>query len=124
MWSEETNLNARRIVVPHEEWLKAVSGDLSKPVRCRMCYHVRLKKTACLAKEEGYDAFSTTLLVSPYQDHDGLLKSMEKVSGEYEIPFVYGDLRRGYLRSRQMARGNHMYMQKYCGCEFSMGGDR
>ncbi len=123
-WAEENNLNSRRIVVPHEEWLAAVSKDLEKPRRCEICYYVRLKKAALLAKDEGYDAFSTTLLVSPYQYHDGILKTMERVSAEYGIPFAYRDLRRGYLRSRQMARGNHMYMQKYCGCEFSMGGDQ
>lgn len=118
------DLNARRIVVPHEDWLEAVSDDLNKPRRCRMCYYMRLKQTARLAKEEGYSGFSTTLLVSPYQDHHAILEVMKKVAGEYAIPYVYRDLRRGYLRSRQMARGSHMYMQKYCGCEFSIGGDQ
>ncbi len=123
-WSKQVGLNARRIVVPHEDWLEAVACDLTKPGRCRMCYYVRLKETARLAKEERYSGFSTTLLVSPYQDHHAISEVMKQAAGEYGIPYVYGDLRRGYLRSRQMARGSHMYMQKYCGCEFSIGGDR
>lgn len=122
-WSKEAGVNTRRIFVPHQDWAQAVSIDLEKPGRCRTCYCVRLRQVARLAKEERYDGFSTTLLVSPYQDHQGVLDAMQEASHEHGVPYVYRDLRRGYLRSRQMARGSHMYMQKYCGCEFSLGGD-
>jgi predicted adenine nucleotide alpha hydrolase (AANH) superfamily ATPase len=118
-WASQTGLDTRRITMPYDGWAQAIS----KPGQCRECYYVRLERTAKLAKEEGYDGFSTTLLVSPYQDHEGIVLAMERASTEHKIPYVYRDLRRGYLRSRQMARGNHMYMQKYCGCEFSMGGE-
>ncbi|NLC14791.1 MAG: epoxyqueuosine reductase QueH [Firmicutes bacterium] len=118
-WANRAGLNARRVRMPYRDWVQAVS----KPGKCRECYYVRLGHTAKVAKEEGYDCFSTTLLVSPYQDHQGIVLAMERASREHGIPYVCRDLRRGYLRSRQMARGNHMYMQKYCGCEFSMGGE-
>jgi predicted adenine nucleotide alpha hydrolase (AANH) superfamily ATPase len=118
-WANQAGLRTRRIEMPYEQWVKAVS----KPGQCRQCYYVRLERTAQIAKAEGYDGFSTTLLVSPYQDHQGILIAMERASREHNIPYVYRDLRPGYRRSRQMARGNHMYMQKYCGCEFSMGGE-
>src|SRR5690606_17733744 len=118
-WANQAGLRTRRIEMPYEQWVKAVS----KPGQCRQWYYVRLERTAQIAKAEGYDGFSTTLLVSPYQDHQGILIAMERASREHNIPYVYRDLRPGYRRSRQMARGNHMYMQKYCGCEFSMGGE-
>ena len=52
-----------------DEFCKNVSNDLKN--RCKnYCYPVRLEQTAKFAKENGYDAFSTTLLVSPYQQHD------------------------------------------------------
>ncbi len=120
----ENSLSAQRVYVPHTEWLNAVSCDLSKPARCKACYAFRLREVALLARQRAYDFFSTTLLVSPYQDHQGIIDALAVASHEHEIPYVYNDLRRGYLRSRQMARGSHMYMQKYCGCEFSMGGDK
>lgn len=113
----------RRIYVPHSQWLDAVSCDLTKPARCSACYLFRLREVARLAKEEGYDLFSTTLLVSPYQDHQGVVDALSMASLEHGIPYIWNDLRRGYLRSRQMARGYHMYMQKYCGCEFSIRGE-
>ena len=43
-----------------------VQGMLDEPViRCAYCYRVRMRYAAQYAKENGYDAFSTTLLVSP-----------------------------------------------------------
>ncbi|MBI4698418.1 MAG: epoxyqueuosine reductase QueH, partial [Nitrospirae bacterium] len=38
-----------------------------RPDRCRACYRLRLEKTAQEAQHWGYEAFSTTLLISPYQ---------------------------------------------------------
>jgi predicted adenine nucleotide alpha hydrolase (AANH) superfamily ATPase len=47
---------------------------------CENCYRVRLKRTAQFAKEEGFDCFSTTLLISPYQKHDLLKQVGEEVA--------------------------------------------
>lgn len=50
---------------------ECIRGMLSEPtVRCAFCYRMRLRYAAQFAKENGYDAFSTTLLVSPYQRHE------------------------------------------------------
>ena len=73
-WANQAGLRTRRIEMPYEQWVKAVS----KPGQCRQCYYVRLERTAQIAKAEGYDGFSTTLLVSPYQDHQGILIAMER----------------------------------------------
>ena len=52
-----------------DEFCKNVVCDLQN--RCQnYCYKVRLEQTAKYAKEHGFDAISTTLLVSPYQKHD------------------------------------------------------
>lgn len=52
-----------------QEYFKAVKGkEDSQTTRCPLCYALRLKKTATLAKEKGFDYFSTTLLISPYQN--------------------------------------------------------
>ena len=71
------------------------------------------------AKENGYDAFSTTLLVSPYQNHEELKKLGEKLAKKYEIEFIYRDFRVGFREGQNKARELELYMQKYCGCVFS-----
>src|SRR3972149_4683159 len=47
-------------------------GALDSEDRCRFCYTIRLKETARTAKSYGFDAFTTTLLISPYQKHEML----------------------------------------------------
>lgn len=45
-------------------------GALSAEDRCRFCYTLRLAETAKTAGSLGFDAFTTTLLISPYQKHE------------------------------------------------------
>ena len=49
-------------------FVQAVAADIDH--RCRYCYACRLDRTARYAAENGFDSFSTTLLISPYQDHE------------------------------------------------------
>jgi len=83
------------------------------------CYPVRMRRTFEYAKENGYDAFSTTLLYSIYQNH-GFIKSLcEKLSEEFGIAFLYRDFRVGFWEGHDKAVEAGLYMQKYCGCIFS-----
>ena len=88
--------------------------------RCiEYCYPVRLRKTFEYAKENGYDAVTTTLLYSIYQKHDIIIKICENLSKEYGIEFLYRDFREGWQYGQEKAREIGIYMQKYCGCIFS-----
>ncbi len=101
-----------------KEFCKEVINDLDN--RCKnYCYPVRLEKTAKYAKENGYDTFSTTLLVSPYQKHEVIIKIAEKVAIKYDLKFLYRDFRVGFKEGQTKARELGLYMQKYCGCIFS-----
>ena len=100
------------------EFCKNVIGDLEN--RCQQyCYPVRLEQTAKYAKEHGYDSFSTTLLISPYQNHEALKLVGEQMAKKYGVNFVYRDFRVGFREGQAKARELGLYMQKYCGCIFS-----
>ena len=100
------------------EFCKNVVNDLQN--RCiNYCYKVRLEQTAKYAKENGYDSFSTTLLVSPYQNHEALKELGERLAKKYGIKFIYRDFRVGFREGQKKAREIGLYMQKYCGCVFS-----
>ena len=88
----------------------------SEEQRCTMCYSLRFDKTASIAKEKGFDAFTTTLLVSPYQKHDLMRELGEKYAEKYEIEFYYRDFRPGFREGQQQARDLGLYRQKFCGC--------
>jgi len=96
-----------------------LEGMIEKENRCKFCYRKRLYKTAEYASDRGFEAFSTTLTISPYQDHD-LIKSIgEEIEEILDIGFVYKDLREGFSKSHQISREMGLYMQGYCGCIFS-----
>ncbi len=87
--------------------------------RCGYCYLSRMEKVVKYAHDNGYDAFSSTLFISPYQKHDLLKDICEKLSKKYNIQFLYRDFRPYYELGREMFRETGLYMQKYCGCIFS-----
>jgi predicted adenine nucleotide alpha hydrolase (AANH) superfamily ATPase len=97
-----------------------VRGMLAEPtIRCAYCYRVRMRYAARYAKENGYDAFSTTLLVSPYQKHELIIQMAEEAAKEFDIPFYYEDFRAGYQRGVDISLELELYRQPYCGCVFS-----
>ena len=101
-----------------DAFCRNVINDLSN--RCKnYCYRVRLEQTAKYAKENGYDAITTTLFVSPYQKHEILKEMIQEVADKYGLEFVYRDFRIGFREGQAKARELGLYMQKYCGCIFS-----
>lgn len=100
-----------------EPFVKAVVSDIAD--RCRYCYETRLAATAKLAKEGGFDAFSTTLLYSRYQKHELIIDTADRYAKIYDIPFFYEDWRPLWHKGIELSKAAGMYRQKYCGCIFS-----
>ena len=101
-----------------DNFCKNVVNDI--PNRCvNYCYRARLSETVKFAKENGYEYFSTTLLVSPYQKHEELKAVCEELAELSGVKFLYRDFRVGFREGQAKARTLGMYMQKYCGCIFS-----
>ncbi len=102
------------------EWLaNALDAEENDGSRCGFCYRQRLDGTARFAVENGFDAFSTTLLSSPYQDHELVKEMGREMAREHGIPFLYFDLRDNYDSYRGFCARRDIYVQKYCGCIFS-----
>lgn len=88
-------------------------------VRCRHCYFMRLEKTAQFAKRGKFDAFTTTLLVSPHQKHEVIRETGESLAEAYGLMFHYEDFRPGWPEGRALAKEYGFYRQQYCGCVYS-----
>ena len=99
------------------DFCRAVCGDID--YRCGHCYHIRLWETARYAAEHGYASFTSTLFVSPYQNHELLRQTAQAAAEAYGVEFLYRDFRPGFRAGQQEARERGFYMQKYCGCVFS-----
>lgn len=101
-----------------DEFCRNVASDI--PNRCvNYCYSKRLGETVRYAAAHGYDAFTTTLLVSPYQKHDEIIAVCEELSRLSGVKFLYRDFRTGFREGQAKARALGLYLQKYCGCIFS-----
>ena len=90
-------------------FVQAVASDIDH--RCRYCYACRLDRTARYAAENGFDGFSTTLLISPYQDHELIRTLGETMAQKYGIPFLYRDFRPGFRDGHEKAKALGFYMQ-------------
>jgi len=100
-------INYFRQVVGHE------------PERCQHCFCLRLGKTAEVAREKGFAAFTTTLLISPHQKHDLVRETGEELAKQSGVEFLYADLRKRYSDSRHITKPMNLYRQQYCGCIYS-----
>ncbi len=96
-----------------------LEGALRADPRCRYCYRWRLEETAKRAKKEGFDAFSTTLILSPYQDHESIKQIGGEEGKKHGLKFIYTDMTDGFRESHEMTDELELYKQGYCGCIFS-----
>ncbi len=98
-------------------FVRAVAEDIQN--RCGKCYEMRLFEAARQAKEGGFDSFTSSLFISPYQNHALMRETAERAAAEYGVEFLYRDFRPYFRAGQDKARELGMYMQKYCGCVFS-----
>jgi epoxyqueuosine reductase len=100
-----------------EEFLRTIV--FREQDRCRFCYYLRLKATAQVAKGGKFDAFTTTLLYSKFQNHEVIRELGQQVVQEVGVPFYYVDFRKGWAAGAAQTRKLGLYKQQYCGCIFS-----
>ncbi len=98
-------------------FVRTVAEDIAH--RCVKCYEMRLYAAAGRAAADGFDAFTSSLFISPYQNHELLREVAERAASEYGVQFLYRDFRPYFRAGQERARELGMYIQKYCGCVFS-----
>jgi predicted adenine nucleotide alpha hydrolase (AANH) superfamily ATPase len=94
-------------------------GGMGGFERCKSCYRLRLGKTAEEAHNQGFDAFSTTLLISPYQDFEQIISIGRELAEKHNVIFYFRDFRQYFREAMAYAKGMGLYRQKYCGCIYS-----
>ncbi len=114
----------------HEEynprdWQKIVVGFEEEPEggrRCVKCFEIRLRGTAGMAKNLGYQYFGTTLTVSPHKNAWMVNTIGKEVGDLYQIDFLEADFKKtdGFLKTARLAKKFKLYHQNYCGCNFSL----
>jgi len=108
----------------NENYNKSVSGleDCKEGgKRCFVCFDMRLRETAKVAKQGGFDYFTTTLSISPLKNSAKLNEIGHNLGIEYGIEYLLSDFKKkdGYKRSTELSKQYDLYRQNYCGCIFS-----
>jgi len=88
--------------------------------RCEFCYELKIGKTAEQAKKKRLKYFSTTLLTSPYQDHEFIDYIASQIAKEDNLEFIYDDFRKGYWQGRNYSRSHRYMIPSHCGFTFSI----
>ncbi|MBU0684207.1 MAG: epoxyqueuosine reductase QueH [Candidatus Omnitrophota bacterium] len=109
-------------IYDRETWFLAVKGKEYEPeggTRCRVCYELRLKKTYEYMKKKMFDAFTTTLSISPHKDAVVISSIGREIS---EDRFISADFKKkgGFSRAGELAKDFGLYRQNYCGCIYSL----
>lgn len=107
-----------------EDFFSAVKGLEKEPEggkRCEKCFRLRLEETAKMAKELGFDYFTTTLTISPLKNAQLLNEIGEECGKNYGVSWLYSDFKKkeGYKRSITLSQQYNLYRQNYCGCIYS-----
>ena len=120
----ENKVDILNVEYNNQDFFDAVKGleqEKEGGMRCYECYKLRMGKTAVLAKELGYDYFTTTLSISPYKNASYINEIGEALEKEIKVKYLYADFKKknGYKRSLELSKKYNLYRQDYCGCIFS-----
>ena len=96
-----------------KEYFEAIKSRV-KGKRCLDCWRLRLEKTAQFASKNGYQAFSSTLLSSNYQNDKRIAEIGKEVGKKYQIEFIIPK----NLCKELDTKG--FYKQVFWGCVYSL----
>jgi predicted adenine nucleotide alpha hydrolase (AANH) superfamily ATPase len=102
-----------------EKWFREVAFREEKPVRCQICYSLRLEMAAAVAKKGKFDYFTSTLFYSKYQKRELMLPLAENASRKFGVKFLDIDFRKGWSEGIEISKSYNLYRQQYCGCLYS-----
>lgn len=100
-----------------EEFLANVADEPEN--RCAYCYASRLDAAAVAVREGGFDAFSSSLFYSRYQNHELMRQQAEAAALRHGVAFLYRDFRPGWQEGIRRSKELGLYRQQYCGCIYS-----
>ncbi|MGM0598368.1 MAG: epoxyqueuosine reductase QueH [Candidatus Rifleibacteriota bacterium] len=101
-----------------QAFLTETKNDFSE-ARCAKCYKLRLEAAAAFAAKNSFSAFTTTLLISPHQNHNLIVKTAQQAAEKFNTRFLYLDFRPDFKKTYEAIRKHELYKQRYCGCIFS-----
>lgn len=124
--NENINIEVIKGEYNHIEYMKdllPLKNEKEGGKRCLLCYEKRLRETFILASKNNFDYVCTVMTSSRQKSSKIINQIAEKLSSEFkDIKYFYSDFKKhgwseeGYKKARDLG----LYLQEYCGCEFSI----
>lgn len=127
---DAVQLLARHYAIPllidepsHTDWLAQVAAGFEQEpergTRCEGCFRFSLTRSYEATIAGGYDAFTTSLTVSPHKPADLIFQVGRTLAASR---FLARDFkkRNGFKHSLEISEKLGLYRQSFCGCEFSV----
>jgi predicted adenine nucleotide alpha hydrolase (AANH) superfamily ATPase len=105
-----------------EKWMQETENLAGEPeggARCNLCFQIRLEATYRFMKENGYNAFTSTLTMGSNKPAKIIDRIGLEIGGSYYLPRDFKK-REGFKRATELARRWELYRQNYCGCTYSI----
>lgn len=109
-----------------ENWRDAVRGlelEPEKGRRCDACFLFRLNYAANYAYNNGFKVFTSSFGISKWKDIEQVNRNGLMAASNYK-DIMYWDYNWKLLKCDkkiyEISKEEGFYMQKYCGCQFSM----
>lgn len=94
-------------------------GQVNSPARCGYCWTSRLARAFDLARREGFEAVTSSLLYSRRQRHAEIAAAGQALASDGGPAFFYRDFRPDWQNGINLSKEWGIYRQQYCGCLFS-----
>ena len=106
----------------YNKLIEGYENELEGGNRCKICFNLRLEKTAMLAKNHNYDYYGSTLTVSPHKNSKLINEIGEQLGNTHNIKWLYSDFKKneGFKKSIELSKKYELYRQDYCGCIYSI----
>lgn len=88
--------------------------------RCQLCIGLLIKNIINTVKKNHYKYFTTSMLCSPYKDHEEIWDRCLELAMQNNLNLYYQDFRKGYWKGRNYARSHDIMIPTYCGCSESL----
>ena len=115
-WSPKEWFNDVKPTLPSlkKGGLQLLEQNYKNPMRCEKCWRLRLGKTFEYAEKNGFEAISSTLVTSHYQNREKIIEIGKNLEKEFKIKFLVPEKVSSELKT------SGFYKQNYCGCGYSL----
>lgn len=119
------NVNVIFTPYDNENYIKELEPFKDMPEgheRCRLCFKKRLKEGFDYAAINGFQYYGTVMTISRYKNAQDINKIGSDLAKDYPgVNWLFADFKKndGYEKSLVIIHDQNMYLQEYCGCQFS-----